>query len=834
MTPKVKLFYLIALISLLLASPAAGLAVNEAQGGQQARPVVRYASRTDTTAPLYELPPMPPVLGEIFEAKPPKRLPNRLDSSGPAGSDLVQESSGPAAPTVGANFEGVNNVNGVLPPDTVGDIGPNHYVQMVNLAFGIWDRSGNLLYGPVNNNTLWQGFGGPCQNTNNGDPIVLYDHLADRWMMSQFALPNFPRGPFYQCIAVSQTGDPLGAWHRYEFTISQDKLNDYPKFGVWPDGYYMAVNQFKCRVVSCSWAGQGVVAFEREAMLAGAAARMVYFDLYSLDPNLGGMLPSDLDGPAPPSGAPNPFVQVDDNAWGYSPDQLQIWEFRVNWANASSSTFTHAGNLGTAAFDANMCGYSRNCIPQPGGTKVDAISDRLMYRLQYRNFGSHQTLVVNHTVDVNGSDRAGVRWYELRKSGGGWSMYQQGTYSPDSNHRWMASIAMNGAGDMALGYSVSSTTVYPSIRATGRLDGDSLGQMTQGELTIINGSGYQTHSSGRWGDYSMMAVDPVDDCTFWYTQEYYAVVGTAPWQTRIGSFKLRECGPVDNPPSVRVISPGEGSMVAGTVAVQIEATDGEDAAGTLTVEWNVDGESWQAASYNSGSGYYEASLDTTSLADGSHTFNARASDSSGNTASASNNFTVDNVNDAPTANFTFSCSGLACDFDGSSSFDPDGTINSYAWDFGDGFSDSGVTTSHTYGEAGTYSVKLTVTDDDGASGEQTQQVSVSEVASMHLGGLTGSSNAIGSRNWRATVTITVHDAGHNPVSGATVSGSWSGGTSGNASCTTGSNGTCSVTSGNINNSQSSATFTVTNLTNSSYTYDPSANDVSSSITIPKP
>jgi len=615
--------------------------------GPTARPIVRYATRSDTTVALRhlpEIPPLPDVLGRIFE-KPIKTLPNRDGSAGTSGPDPVLQGpiSGPSAPSTQADFEGVSNVNGVLPPDTQGDVGPNHYVQMVNLSFAIWDKSGDLLYGPVDNNTLWQGFGGPCETTNDGDPIVLYDHLADRWMMSQFALPNYPRGPFYQCIAVSQTPDPTGAWYRYEFAISNTKLNDYPKFGVWPDGYYMSVNQFECNRFRCSWAGAGVVAFERDQMLNGGAARMVYFDLAAVDSDLGGMLPADLDGPVPPAGAPNPFVQVDDDAWGYvGQDQLQVWEFDVDWSAPASSAFTFDRALSTAAFDANMCGYSRNCIPQPGGTPVDAISDRLMFRLQYRNFGSYQTMVVNHTVDV-GSDHAGVRWYEMRDQGSGWGVFQQATYAPDSNHRWMGSIAMNGAGDIALGYSVSSGNTYPSIRFTGRLAGDAPNQMTQGEGVIIAGSGYQLHSSGRWGDYSMMSVDPVDDCTFWYTQEYYAVVGNAPWQTRIGAFKLAECGSVDNPPSVSIVQPADGATLSGTVPMQIDATDTEDAAGALTVEWNVDGGAWQPATYSSGSGYYEASWDTTAVSDGAHTVNARAIDSASNTGSDSNSVTVDNV-----------------------------------------------------------------------------------------------------------------------------------------------------------------------------------------------
>jgi hypothetical protein len=476
-----------------------------------------------------------------------KMLPNRLGSADNPQAGAVQDASGgPSVATTGTSFDGLGNRNGVLPPDTVGVIGPNHFVQMTNLSFAVYDRSGGVLYGPVNSNTLWSPLGGVCATNNDGDPIVLYDQTADRWLASQFALPNYPRGPFYQCIAVSQTGDPTGAWHLYTYLISDTKLNDYPKFGVWPDGYYMSINQFNCKVIGCTWAGQGVVAFERDKMLSGdSTARMLSFDLFSTDSSLGGMLPADWNGAIPPpTGAPNNFVQLDDDSWGYSPDQLQIWSFHVDWSSTANSSFSLAQTIPTANFDSNLCGYARDCIPQPGGVKVDAISDRLMYRLQYRNFGSaqapDQVLVTNHTVDV-GSDHAGVRWYELRNTGSGWSINQQGTYAPDSDHRWMGSVAMNGAGDIGLGYSVSSTTTYPSIRFTGRLNSDTPGQMTQGEGTIVNGGGSQSHSSGRWGDYSTMSVDPVDDCTFWYTQEYYSVNSSVGWKTRIGSFKLADC-----------------------------------------------------------------------------------------------------------------------------------------------------------------------------------------------------------------------------------------------------------------------------------------------------
>ena len=459
----------------------------------------------------------------------------------PVLQESVNQGLAPALniPSTLQNFEGINNVNGVLPPDTNGDVGPNHYVQWVNLSFAIYSKTGTLLYGPAAGNTLWSGFGGACQTSNDGDPIVQYDHLADRWMMSQFALPNYPSGPFYQCIAVSQTGDPTGAWYRYQFQISATKLNDYPHFGVWSDGYYMSINQF----AGNNWGGAGAVAFERDKMLQGLPAQAVYFDLYSVDPNLGGMLPTDLDGQAPPAGTPNYFMEADDNGYGFPQDQLEMWAFSVNWSNPGASTFTHVTNLATAAFDSNMCNGSRNCIRQQGTTRrLDAIADRLMYRLQYRNFGSYQTIVANHTVDVNSTDRAGIRWYELRNSGGGWSIYQQGTFSPDSVSRWMGSAAMDASGNIGLGYSASTNTMYPAIRYTGRLAGDPLGTLSQGEGTLFAGTGAQTHSASRWGDYSSLSVDPVDGCTFWYTNEYIQTTGQSPWRTRIGSFQLPGCG----------------------------------------------------------------------------------------------------------------------------------------------------------------------------------------------------------------------------------------------------------------------------------------------------
>ncbi len=515
-------------------------------------PEVRQSVRNDTSAPLAELAAAaaaPRAAAGVAE-QPMRGLPREAglagDRAAAAGSAAVGSAApGGLMPAFDDDFEGVGNVNGVFPPDTNGDVGPNHYMQWVNLSLAVWDKQGNLLLGPVNGNTLFAGFGGPCQNTNNGDPIVLYDHLADRWLASQFAFPNGSGAPpYFQCIAISATGDPTGSWHRYEFQIPVDKINDYPKFGVWPDAYYMAVNEFTPAGV---FAGQGTAAFDRDAMLAGLPAQMIYFDLFSVNPAFGGQLPADLDGTPPPAGTPNYFVEADDSAVSPFPtDRLSVWEFHVDFDTPTNSTFGVGGqpnyHLDTAAFDMNLCNFARSCIDQPAtAVGLDAISDRLMYRLQYRSFDDHASLVVNHSVDVDGTDHAGVRWYELRDVGAGFTIHQQGTHAPDAENRWMGSAAMDVSGNIAVGYSVSSETTFPSIRAAGRLAGDPPGPLTQGETEMIAGGGAQTDTRARWGDYSMLAVDPVDQCTFWYTTEYLTTTSAASWHTRIGHFTFPTC-----------------------------------------------------------------------------------------------------------------------------------------------------------------------------------------------------------------------------------------------------------------------------------------------------
>jgi hypothetical protein len=304
-------------------------------------------------------------------------------------------------------------------------------------------------------------------------------------------------------------------------------LNDYPKFGVWPDGYYLSINQFD-PTANPMWRGVGVAVFERDRMQAGdPGARMISIDTFAgcvtgAEPfcNLAGMLPADLDGPPPPAGTPNLFAQIDDDAWGYSGDQVQLWSFRTDWA-AGDALFSHTADLAVSAFDSEVCaGYARNCIPQPAtAQRLDAISDRLMYRLQYRNFGAYQTLVTNHTVDANADKalndgHAGIRWYVLRNNGPGWFVRQQGDLAPDASSRWMGSIAMDKDGNVSLGYSISNAVdTYPGIRFSGRLGTDPLNALPLGESTIVNGTGHQTHTAARWGDYSSMSLSP-DGCGF--------------------------------------------------------------------------------------------------------------------------------------------------------------------------------------------------------------------------------------------------------------------------------------------------------------------------------
>src|SRR5216117_684494 len=457
---------------------------------------------------------------------------------------------------VGNGFSGPNGTFSVnsAPPDTNGAVGPNHYVETVNTSFAIFNKTGTVLFGPVPNSTVWSGFGGGCQTNNDGDPTVVYDGIADRWVISQFSVTTTP---YLMCVAVSTTSDPTGSYYCYSFSYGSVNFPDYPKLSVWPDAYYLTVNLF---ANGSTFAGAGVAALDRSKMLAGQPATQ---QLFYTGTAYGGLLASTLDGSRlPPTGSPNYLVGLGTTS------SLATWKYHVDWTTPSNSTFSGPTFVAVASYAEACAGGT--CIPQSGTTqRLDSLADRVMYRLAYRNFGDHEALVVNHSVTAGSS--TGIRWYELRPSGGNLTLFQQGTYAPDASYRWMGSIAMDQAGGIGLGFSVSSSSLKPQIHYTGRLATDPAGQMSQGEGTIINGAGVQTgRGLSRWGDYSSMGVDPADGCTFWYANEYIPANGSFNWSTRIGTFKLPGCGVTNdfsisaNPSSVSATQNGSATSTIAT------------------------------------------------------------------------------------------------------------------------------------------------------------------------------------------------------------------------------------------------------------------------------
>ncbi|MFZ2095327.1 MAG: carboxypeptidase regulatory-like domain-containing protein [Anaerolineales bacterium] len=424
------------------------------------------------------------------------------------------------------NFNGlsITDGGGWHPPDTNGDVGPNHYIQVVNIAIGIYDKATGAELVKLSYNDFFQGpIGTPCDNQNRGDVVVLYDPQVDRWVVTDFALPT--GGPYYECIAVSQTADPVsGGWYYYALQTNtppfDDAFNDYPKLGVWTDGWYMSANMF-----TNNFEGVRVWALDRASMIAGGPLNEVHFNL---TPDEGGtLLPANIRGALPPSESPEYFANVT------VPSTLNIWKFHVDWTTPGNSTFTGPVPVTVADFAMYFD------VPQksPGGF-LDSLGDRMMMQLQYRNIDGVEALYANHSVVSGGV--GGIRWYEIRDPGGTPYIFQQGTYQPDQNYRWMGSIAADKEGNIAIGYSVSSYDMYPAIRYAGRLVGETPNLLTQNEAVLIQGTGSQT-GSNRWGDYSALTVDPVDDCTFWYTTEYL-ITNSGNWLTRIGSFKFPSCG----------------------------------------------------------------------------------------------------------------------------------------------------------------------------------------------------------------------------------------------------------------------------------------------------
>lgn len=441
-----------------------------------------------------------------------------LDFTDPVAQTFAGNGQMPA-PIMSFDGLDINDGGGWHPPDTSGDVGMTHYIQNVNIGIGIYDKATGAELVNLPFNSFFSPAPSPCSNQNRGDVVVLYDSIAHRWLVTDFSLPA--TGPVYECIAVSQGEDPTANWYYYAVVADEDgePWNDYPKLGVWVDGYYMTANMFD------PWSGVYVWALNRDDMINGLPVKIQKFEVGAA---FGSALPATVRGTPPAAGTPEYLTAFD------FPNTLHIWKLFIDWDTPLNSHLDGPTDLETAP--AAMI----DGIPQKGtGQVVDTLGDRLMFQLQYRNFGDFESLWVNHTVSSGGV--AGIRWYEVRDLAATPTLYQQGTYQPDDGqYRWMGSLGVDQDGNMAVGYSVSSTTLFPAIRYAGRLDTEQLGALPQAEHSLIEGLGSQS-GSNRWGDYSQMNVDPADDCTFWYTTEYFKATSGS-WYTRIGSFKFPSCG----------------------------------------------------------------------------------------------------------------------------------------------------------------------------------------------------------------------------------------------------------------------------------------------------
>ena len=538
------LLALLVAVPLVQADPAAPQVVRGAAHSEKIKPVRLDVDLRTLPKPKAWRPGDPVKEVPRRRTRPAQPVPDAVPQLDPllavqrAAESAAGRQASKAFTTLRVNVAG-QGFTGASPPDTVGDVGPAHYIQAVNDAGGTLytihsKTNGAILAGPFTLAAL--GGSGACA-TGGGDPIVLYDELANRWLLSEFADSGNNL-----CIYISQTSDPIsGGWYNYRFTLTE--FPDYPKYAVWPDAYYVGANE----------SSPAVYALDRTNMLAGAAATFQRFTA----PAMNGfsfqiVAPVDLDGATPPpAGAPGVFIRHRDdeaqNPGANNPgeDYLELFSFAVDWDTPANSTFTGPTSLSVTEFDSDLCGLtSFSCIPQQGsGTTLDPLREPVMNRPAFRNFGTHQSLVGCFATDVTGTDQAGLRWFELRRAGlGAWSVYQEGTYAPDTHSRWMGSIAMDGSGNLALGFNISSSSLFPGLRYTGRLASDPLGTLPQGETVIINGSA--ASGSNRYGDYAAMCVDPANGCHFWFTGEYNF---DTTWSTRIASFSFDTCGCTPRP-----------------------------------------------------------------------------------------------------------------------------------------------------------------------------------------------------------------------------------------------------------------------------------------------
>ncbi len=505
---------------------------------------------------LRDLPQTGPATKRVFEERTRHKIAPKVEQIIAPDRALQPPLPAAPAPTPSASFKGLDfdGWGAGWPPDTTGDVGPNHYIQAVNTSIGIYNKTGTRL-AAFTFDTFFDGTGTPCDNLNAGDPNVNYDPIGGRYIISDFAFDtdssNNPVGPYYQCFAVSKTSDPIsGGWWLYAILTDQTSFPDYPRIGVWPDGIYMSANLFDA---GGSYTGTRAWAFNREDMESGGPVRQIMFN--NADGNSFAMIPSNFRGTPPPPGTPNYFIWYQENFPQFTGNTLKVHKFTItDWATMTAS-FSPATNVSVQQY--REAPYLAPYVPQLGGEPLDSLGDRLMMQNQYRNLNGVESLWNLHTVIAPASGpQTALRWYQLNVTGGTirTAPVQQSTYSPDTNYRWMGSLAVDRAGNMAMGYSVSSAAMFPAVRYSGRLAADPANQLPQTESSFVEGGLSQTGGFNRWGDYSSMSVDPTDDCTFWYTQEYYDTTIPAPpyapsmnWQTRIGSFKFPTCAPTVPP-----------------------------------------------------------------------------------------------------------------------------------------------------------------------------------------------------------------------------------------------------------------------------------------------